>query len=419
MAAFHILRRDLLRYLRNPGRTALLFAIPLMMAGIFALVFGGGGEDGGITIRVLLWDEDSSLLGRLLQGAGDRPESEGRLEVVPVGQEGLEMMNHGDASALVHLPKGFTRAVIDGTPAVIEVIKNPAQRFLPLVVEEGVILGATVLSTGSRALRPELDVISSFLDADDAPEDAAVGALSASFNRRAKQFDSYVFPPVVKLEAVDVGASHDEETAASPQGIAAVLSVFLPGFAILGVLFLAQSATRDMLHDRETGVVRQLLTAPVTPVSYLVGKCLSVLVVSAVGLALLVAAGAAAGVAWGSPVAVVAVIVTAAIAASGTLLLVMSVVGSERQGDAVATVVIMSWCMLGGAFVPLSQMPTFLHPIAKTTLVYWATTAFSTLIAGGDIADVLPNLAVLAGGGALGIAIGAAVMGRRLARGAL
>jgi ABC-2 type transport system permease protein len=419
MAPLHILRRDLVRYLRNPGRTALLFAIPLMMAAIFALVFGGGGGDGGITIRVLLWDEDDSLLGRLLQGAEDRPESEGRLEVVPVGPEGIAMMDHGDASALVHLPEGFTRAVIDGRPTAIEVVKNPAQRFLPLVVEEGVVLGATVLSAASRALRPELNTISSFLDADAAPEDAAVGALSQSFNRRAKQFDRYVFPPVITLEAVDVGATQGEESAAQPHGVAAVLSVFLPGFAILGVLFLAQSATRDMLHDRETGLVRQLLTAPVTPASYLLGKCLSVLVVSAAGLALLVAAGVAAGVSWGPPLAVAAVVVAAAVAASGTLLLVMSVVGSERQGDALSTIVIMSWCLLGGAFVPLSQMPAFLLPIAKTTLVYWATSAFSILIAGGGLAEVLPNLAVLVGAGTLGIAIGAAVMGRRLARGAL
>jgi len=225
---------------------------------------------------------------------------------------------------------------------------------------------------------------------------------------------------VVTLEAVDVGAAQDgEESGKKLQGVTAVLSVVLPGFAILGVLFLAQSATRDMLHDRETGVVRQLLTAPVTPASYLVGKCLSVLVVSAAGLGLLVAAGVAAGVAWGPPLAVAAVVVASAVAASGTLLLVMSVVGSERQGDVLATIVIMSWCMLGGAFVPLSQMPPFLIPIARTTLVYWAISAFSALIAGGGIADVLPNLAVLAGGGALGIAIGAAAMGRRLARGAL
>jgi ABC-2 type transport system permease protein len=353
--ALRILRRDFVRYLRNPGRTALLFAIPLMMAAIFALVFGGGPTTAASRSECSV-DEDDSLSAGCCRGE-DRPESEGRLDVVQVGPEGLEMMDHGDASALVHLPKGFTRAVIDGRPTAIEVVKNPAQRFLPLVVEEGVMLGATVLSAASRALRPELDAISSFLDADAAPEDAAVGALSQSFNRRAKQFDRYVFPPVVKLEAVDLGADEDDDAKETSQGVAAVLSVFLPGFAILGVLFLAQSATRDMLHDRETGLVRQLLTAPVSPASYLLGKCLSVLVVSATGLALLVAAGVAAGVSWGSPLAVAAVVVAAAVAASGTLLLVMSVVGSERQGDALSTIVIMSWCLLGGAFVPLSQVP--------------------------------------------------------------
>jgi ABC-type multidrug transport system permease subunit len=124
-------------------------------------------------------------------------------------------------------------------------------------------------------------------------------------------------------------------------------------------------------------------------------------------------------VSWGPPLAVAAVVIAAAVAASGTLLLVMSVAGSERQGDALSTIVIMSWCLLGGAFVPLSQMPAFLLPVAKITLVYWAVSAFTTLIAGGGLAEVLPNLAVLAGAGALAIAAGAAVMGRRLARGAL
>ena len=359
MTPLRILRRDLLRYLRNPGRTAMLFAIPLMMAVIFAVVFSGGGDD-GVTIKVLLWDEDDSLLGRLLQGAEDRPQAEGRLEVEPVGAEGLAMMDRGEASALVHLPAGFTRAVIDRTPTTIEVVKNPSERFLPIVVEEGVQLGATVLSAGSRAFRPELDVVSSFLEASSAPEDAAVGALSVSFNRRAKQLDHILFPPVVRLESVDVGAVEaQEEDGGRATGMAAVLSVFLPGFAIMGLFFLAQSATRDMLHDREAGLVTQLLTAPVTPTSYLAGKCLSVLVVSAVGFALMVAAGIAAGVSWGDPPSVVALVIASAIAASGTLLLIMSVVRTERQGDTLSTIVVMGWCMLGGAFVPLAQMPRF------------------------------------------------------------
>ena len=94
MRALSIVRRDLVRYARNPGRTALLFALPLVMAGIFTLVFGGGGVE-DIKIRVLLFDEDDSLLSQFLAGAADSPEADGNLDVVPVGPEGYDMMERG------------------------------------------------------------------------------------------------------------------------------------------------------------------------------------------------------------------------------------------------------------------------------------------------------------------------------------
>ena len=54
MAALAIVRRDLFRYLRNPVRTAMLFAVPIMLSGIFAVVFGGGGAE-QISIKILLF----------------------------------------------------------------------------------------------------------------------------------------------------------------------------------------------------------------------------------------------------------------------------------------------------------------------------------------------------------------------------
>ena len=49
--------------------------------------------------------------------------------------------------------------------------------------------------------------------------------------------------------------------------------------------------------------------------------------------------------------AAVAILAAAtAVASSGTLLLIMSLVGTERQGDALTTIVIIGWSMLGGAF---------------------------------------------------------------------
>ena len=414
MALFAILRRDLNRYRRNPVRTALLFALPLVMASIFALVFGGGGVD-NITVEILLWDEDDSLISVLAAGAADTGKTDQKLDIVVVGEEGLAMMDQGEASALVHIPAGFTNDFLGGVPTTVEVVKNPSERFLPQVIEEGVGIGGAVLSVASRIFRGELEQIKTFMDADGFPADLAVGGLSSDVNSRLRGLERFLFPPLIALETVTLSADDDDEF--EDVGI---LSFFLPGLAVMGVLFLAQSATRDILQDRESGLLRQLLTAPVSPGDYLLGKCLSVIMVTAAGFALIIAFGAALGVSWGPPAAVAILIMATALAASGTLLLIMSLVGSVRQGESVTTIVIIVWSMLGGAFMPLQQMPAFLRPVSASTLVYWATDAFNTLVLrGGGLADILLNVGVLFGAGCAFLVTGAFVLGRRIHQGAV
>jgi len=414
MAAIAILRRDLKRYLRNPARTALLFSMPLVMALIFAVVFGGGGVD-EISIKVLLWDEDESLLSMLAGGVANSSEAGQRLDVVPVGEEGLAMMDRGEASALIHIPAGFTDDFLAGRSTTIEVVKNPAERFLPQVVEEGAGIGGSVLSAASRVFRPELAQIHGLMGAEGFPSDLAVAGLSSGVNSRLRGLQETIFPPVITLETATVAGTADE-------GVEDVgfLSFFLPGLAVMGTLFLAQSATRDILRDREQGLLRHLLTAPVSPRDYLLGKCLSVIVVTAAGFALLTVVGTALGVSWGPPLATAVLILATALAASGTMLLVMSLVGSERQGDTLTTIVIIVWSMLGGAFMPLDQMPGFLRPLSASTLVFWSTDAFNSLILrGGGLTDILPNLAVLSATGAVFLGTGAYLLGRRIQRGAI
>jgi ABC-type multidrug transport system permease subunit len=413
MAAFAIVRRDLIRYLRNPVRTAMLFAVPLMLSGIFALVFGGGGSD-AITIKVLLYDEDDSLLSKLLEGAGGSSEMEGRLDVVSVGDEGYEMMERGEASALIHLPEGFTADYLAGRPTTIDVVKNPSERFLPKVVDEGVGIAGVALSAGSRVFRSELEQISGFVDSEAFPADLAVASVSTGFNRKLRRVERFLLPPVVKIETVTLSEAEADQDASGFD----ILAYFLPGFSVMGILFLAQSATRDILRDREQGLVRHLLTAPVSTADYVRGKSLSVLLVTTAGFAVLIVIGLAAGVRWGRAPAAAAMVVGSAVMASGVLMLITSLVNSERQGDTLTTIVIMVWSMLGGAFVPISQMPEFVRPVAASSPVYWAVDGFSKLtIGGGSFADITVNLAVLAGFGGLCIVIGSLLLRRKLSRG--
>lgn len=413
MAPLQILRRDLTRYWRNPLRTAMLFSIPLIMSAVFALAFGGGGTD-AISIKVLLFDEDDSLLSTLLEGAAGSAQMDQNLEVVPVGEEGYEMMERGEASALIHLPEGFTADYLDGNPTTIRVVKNPSERFLPMVVDEGVRIGAVGLSEASRVFRPELQQISGFTNQGGFPADLAVAGLSTGINHKLSGLEQYLFPPIVDLENVTLRREGpDEET----QGLN-ILAYVLPGFSMMGILFLAQSATRDILLDRESGLLRHLLTAPVSPTDYLAGKCLSVFAVTALGFLLLVMIGIAAGVRWGPPLAVAALVVASALAAGGLLLLIMSIVGSEQQGNTLTTIVIIVSSMLGGAFMPISQMPAFIKPISAATIVYWSTEGFTKLIVHGrGFVAIIPNLIVLTAVGLALMLIGALVLKRKIERG--
>ena len=412
MAPIQILRRDLIRYWRNPLRTALLFAIPLVMTAVFALAFGSGGTE-AITITVLLFDEDDSLLSTLIEGAAGSSQMQ-NLEIVPVGEEGYDMMERGEATALVHLPEQFTADYLNGLPTTIRIVKNPSERFLPRVVDEGIHIGAVALSEASRVFRPELEQIGAFTDLEGFPPDLAVAALSSGFNQKLSGLSQYLFPPIVELQT----STLTEDKPARPGSYVNFLAFILPGFSMMGILFLAQSATRDILLDRESGLLRHLLTAPVSTVDYLAGKCLSVFVVTALGFLILVLIGLAIGVGWGPPLAVAALVLSSALAAAGLLLLIMSIVGSEQQGDTLTTIVIIVSAMLGGAFIPISQMPDFVKPLSAATIVYWATEGFTKLIVHGQgLAAIVPNLAVLTTVGVVFMAIGSLLLKRKIERG--
>jgi ABC-type multidrug transport system permease subunit len=392
-------------------RTLLLFSLPLVMTAIFALAFGSGGAE-SVTIRVLLFDEDDSLLSKLLEGSSGSSERE-NLEIVPVGAEGYEMMERGEASALIHLPENFTIDYLDGNPTSIKVVKNPSERFLPRVVDEGARIGAVGLSEASRIFRPELQQIGAFTNLEGFPADPAVAALSSGFNNKLSGLSEYLFPPIVELETTTL--SNDAAKPAS-SGLN-ILSFILPGFAMMGILFLAQSATRDIMLDRESGRLRHLLTAPVSTTDYLAGKCLSVFAVTALGFLILLSIGLAVGVRWGPPLAVAALLLSSALAAGGLLLFIMSVVNSERQGDTLTTIVIIVSAMLGGAFVPISQMPEIIKPVSAATIVYWATEGFTKLITHGQgLADIMPNVIVLTVVGVLFMVVGATLLKRKIER---
>jgi hypothetical protein len=156
-----LLSKDLRRAWRNPIAFAIHLALPVLITALIGMVFSGGGAGGGGglgRIQLAVVDEDDSVVTRFLRGALNQGEASRYLQAVVLSRdEALARVRDDQLSAVVILPRGFTRDYVLGDQTLaIELIKNPARSFHPAVVEELMGVLVTTLNAVARNFRPEL-----------------------------------------------------------------------------------------------------------------------------------------------------------------------------------------------------------------------------------------------------------------------
>ena len=139
-----------------------------------------------------------------------------------------------------------------------------------------------------------------------------------------------------------------------------------PGVIAMAVLFTAIFSSISIVWDREFGFLREMLVAPVSRASIVIGKCLGGATVASIqGLVMVMLAGAV-GVPY-NPVLILTLVgelllVATALTAFGTM-------AAARMAQVESFQVVMQFFVLpmfflSGAFFPLSQIPTWLRAIA-------------------------------------------------------
>ncbi len=413
-----IVLKDLRRGLAKPLDLAIALLIPLVLAGLMWLAFGklAAGGDGAPKLRIVVVDLDRSPVARFLSGAGQNEEAAQRLEVLAAAtrEEALELARDREASAILVIPEGFQAAVLGGQRATLELIKNPSQRFLPVIAERGAEVVALYLSAASRLLADDSALVRRLLEGQGWEDDAALVTLIARLRERITSASGLLFPP-----ASEVVEATTTEAGEAPRGFDWMAAIF-PGVLVMGLLFTAVGQMKDLLREREAGTLRRLLAAPLRPGRLLVAKILSVAVVVGLAHAILTVCGSLAfGVRWGAPGTFLVVSLLVVLAATGFAALLFAIVRTERQGDALSGIVIMVMSLLGGSFVPIEVLPDFMQTIARFTVNHWAHDALRKLATGGHWADVAGHAAALAAIAVATATLGALGLRRRLFRGAV
>lgn len=418
----HLVAKDLKRKARSPLGLLIVLSFPVLFAGMIALAFGRGG-DAIPKVRMLVTNQDEGLLGNALASAFSSSQAARVFESRAVGlPEGLALMERGKASALLVIPSGFTRDLLDGRPVTLRLTRNPSEGILPEIAEQTVGTLVDVLEGGRRVLDEPLTKLRPLLnDTGAAPTDAEIAGIALVVKHALEKSGNLVFPPAITLESDLLGNREAPAAGSTPKGetTSSIFLLILPGVAVYAIFLVGDQGMRDVMTERTLGTLRRQLASPVTISTYVLGKAVTTAVLCLLALLVLTAVGA---IALREPVSLPAFLTVSlalVLAITGTSAVIYGIARTERQASTLASLIYLAMAFIGGSFFRIEGLPAILQSIAPVTPFYWATQAYREILEKhAGLAGVLRHAAVLATFGVVLLTLGGAALRRAARRGA-
>jgi ABC-2 type transport system permease protein len=409
-----MVRKDLKRQLRAPLALVTVLSFPLVFAALIGLAFGGAGG-APPRVRLLVEDRDASVVSGLLAGAFAAERAAKYFDVERVDTEGSAALARGEAAALVRIPAGFGERFLRGEPVSLELVRNPAQGIFPEIAEQTMTVAVDVLSAGSRLLREPFDRLARATAGEDfelTAEQAA--ALATSIHGTLSASGDLLFPPAITLETVELG-----DAAQGPRPTPALIFAYvLPGIGVWALFLTGELAMRDLVVEGSRGTLRRQICAPVRPWQVVIGKALYTAALAGLSWAILSAIGAAA---LRRPVSLPAYLLLSLaliLALTGYAATMYGALRTQRQAATLSSILLLLFAFTGGSFFDVDLLPEAMRRLAPISPFYWGTAGYRALIRdGGGLADVAPSVAVLATAGLALVAVGCALLHRRVRRG--
>jgi ABC-type polysaccharide/polyol phosphate export permease len=367
---WNLLVKDLSRARRNPWPYLINLALPLCITGLIGLAFGPSSQGGGLgRIKIAIVDEDDSVLSRFLRGATSQGDAAKHLEARFFDKEkAIQQINGNEISAVLIIPKGFTRTYLNGPgPVALELIKNPAQSIYPAIVEEFLSVVVTGLNAISRNLQSDFPEWLRVLEKEGRPDLAAVSRLLTRIGGKFEQAEKYLFPPLV---------TYAKETRQKEQEAGPAFNIFaylLPGMAAMFLMMLADHSIRDLYREMEVHTFDRFRTIHHRLTPFISSKVILSMTNVLLGSAILfLGGGSVFRVHWQQPLPMALVILAFGLFASGFMALIAAVAQSERRANVLNNSIVLIMAFVGGGFFPARQLPAFLRDYVSPLMPnYW------------------------------------------------
>jgi len=394
--------KDLQLMFRDRAALTFMLLAPFLLTVGMGFVTGrfSGGSSGLSDIPVIIVNQDNGQLGDALADVFSAEELSDLMEPTesPDPEAARRLIDEDEAAAAVIIPAGFTRSIIpaEGTtfdegyvepePVQIEVYANPSRPtsagVVKAIVDEFVSRLEEGRTSGMTSIMGLLE--SGLLTPQNAESEAQ------SLFQEVGQSENNA----ITLRTAEEGGEAVEFD---------ILAYMAPSMALLFLMYTVSYGGRSILAERSQGTLPRLLVSPTSSAQVLGGKVLGIFLTGVAQVGILIAASAILfGVEWGDTAGVIMLILAAVFGATGWGMLITALARSPAQVGSVGSAIMLIFGILGGSFINLEQMPSFVRTVSKITPNAWGLDGFTTLALGGGLPSLAePILALLIMGGLL------------------
>ncbi len=377
-----IFKKDLKKRAKSPYAVLILLFIPFVMTSILGLVFSPSGDENTFPkIKVLVVDKDKNIASKFLIQAFENPQMKDMFRISIVDEtEGKKQISKGKASALLIIPENFSDNILKNKKSEFQLIKNPSERFLPVIVEEFMNTFAVIVSGFVQVFAEEIQGIRLLTEMQF--KDISIAEITP-FLEKSKQkiitLQDYLDPPLIKLKE----EMKEKEKKEQKQPGFNIFAFVLPAISIMFLLFIIEIFLRDILTEREKGTLQRILFSSIRPVEYILAKILSGWLMGIMAYLIIVAAGILIfDISWGNYLYLFGFIAVTCFWIAGFFALLNSFFKNRNQAGAIIAPIVIIFSAFGGSMVQVSQMPEAFQTVSRFTLNYWFITGVEKITKG-------------------------------------
>ncbi len=418
MKIFDIAIKDMTRYFRSAFAVIFMFGVPLLMTGMFYLMFGGSGNDNtafslpvtkvvvanldqgspafdAVKARIPSGSQASSM-GELIVSILQEKSFTNIMEVTPVdgAEAARSAVDTQKAGAAIIIPADFSASFSDlSGRATIELYKDPTLTIGPGIIQ-------SVMNQITDSMSAAKIAVAIVTTQTGSADPALIGQVVQQYTSAAQDGD----PTAASLDIQEVST-----TAKQSGTLATIIGPIMGWLTIFYAFFTGASTAQSILKEDEEGTLPRLFTTPTSHSTVLGGKFLAVGLTVIVQMVVLFLLGRLIfGILWGALLPVAFVILSVILTAAAFGIFINSLLRSTKQSGLIFGGLLTVLGMLGG--IPIFAAGAGASGVfAKVSLIEpigWAVRGLLQNMNNAPLGDVAVTSLVLVAWSALFFIIG-------------